>query len=567
MDDLIILGSVFAVFIGAICIGLNEGRKRQRTLVRTLKENYGKANLRKWKTEDLERISYYSKSQDRIKDGSNADAGRAKIRIDDLTWADLGMDDLFCQMAYTGSSVGDDYLYYLLHHPAGSGMELERLEEKIAYYQENAGERLKLQVLFHEMGRLQNYSLSRYIQFMEDMEPGKNFRHHAANGLLLLSLLLMTVRTGPGFGLFLLCLCYNFLSYFRYKREMEPCLASFRYILTLLKNAEKIAGALTPVWKKEQEKLKEELKQFNRFRKNSYLLGSGGGAGGQEMEILLDYLRMCFHLDIIKFNSMLDELQQKADSLWELYSLLGELDSCLAIGAYRAWLPGWCIPDFTEKKELILEEGYHPLVEDAVPNSLVMDKNVLLTGSNASGKSTFLKTMGINILLAQTINTCTAKGLKLPICQLYTAISLKDNVRLKESYYMAEIRAIKRILDSAGEERQVVCMVDEVLKGTNTVERIAASTQILRKMSREGILCIAATHDSELTRILEKEYQNYHFEEEMAEGDVHFSYQLKSGSASSSNAIRLLEEMGYGKEVTLGARAMIEEYKIQGEWK
>ena len=567
MDDLIILGGVMAIFLGAVYIGLTEGKKRRRALAVSLKENYGKANPRRWKTEDLERISYYTRNRDAQKaDGSAGNRGERTV-IDELTWADLGMDELFCQMAYTGSSVGDDYLYYLLHHPAETGEELTALEEKISYYQEHAEERLRLQILFHEMGRLQNYSLSQYIRFMEEMEPGKNLRHHAANALILLSLVLMIFSTGLGFGLFILCLCYNFLSYFRYKREMEPCLASFRYILALLENARGIVGTLNPVWGKEKERLEEKLAQFKDFRKHSYLLGSGRGAGGQELEIILDYLRMCFHLDIIKFNSMLSQLQQRINSLWELYALLGELDSCIAIGAYRAWLPGWCTPVFTEKREILLKEGYHPLVENPVPNSLIMDKNVLLTGSNASGKSTFLKAMGINILLAQTIHTCMAKALELPFCHLYTAISLKDNVRLKESYYMAEIRAIKRILDSAAESRQIVCMVDEVLRGTNTVERIAASTQILRQMSQEGILCIAATHDGELTRILEKEYQNYHFEEEMIEGDVRFSYQLKPGSASSSNAIRLLEEMGYQKEITEKARAMIEEYRKWGEWR
>ena len=110
-------------------------------------------------------------------------------------------------------------------------------------------------------------------------------------------------------------------------------------------------------------------------------------------------------------------------------------------------------------------------------------------------------------------------------------------------------------------------MVDEVLRGTNTVERIAASTQILRQMSRMGILCLAATHDGELTKTLEEEFDNYHFEEELIRGDVRFSYQLLPGKAESSNAIRLLEELGYSPQVTEGARKMIEEYRKQGEWR
>ena len=194
-------------------------------------------------------------------------------------------------------------------------------------------------------------------------------------------------------------------------------------------------------------------------------------------------------------------------------------------------------------------------------------EKILIAGPSGCGKSTFLKTIGLNVLLAQTIHTCTAKNFRLPLCRLYTSLSLKDSLFKQESYYMAEIKAIKRILDSAAGGGQVVCMVDEVLRGTNTRERIAASAQILLKMYRMGILCLAATHDRELTEILEGEYENYHFQEELAGGDVKFSYRLKSGRADSSNAIGLLEELGYGSEVTVGARRMIEEFEKKGEWK
>ena len=110
-------------------------------------------------------------------------------------------------------------------------------------------------------------------------------------------------------------------------------------------------------------------------------------------------------------------------------------------------------------------------------------------------------------------------------------------------------------------------MVDEVLRGTNTRERIAASCQILLMMCKLGILCLAATHDRELTQLLEEEYENYHFQEELVDGDVKFTYRILPGRADSSNAIGLLEQLGYGSEITQGARHMIEKFERQGEWK
>ena len=131
---------------------------------------------------------------------------------------------------------------------------------------------------------------------------------------------------------------------------------------------------------------------------------------------------------------------------------------------------------------------------------------------------------------------------------------------------MAEIKAIKRILDASKQEEMIVCMVDEVLRGTNTIERIAASTQILKAMSGRNIMCLAATHDVELTKTLEKDYDNFHFEESLVQGDVLFSYKLKPGRAKSSNAIDLLQNLGYDNELIKEARNMVAYFEEKGEW-
>lgn len=112
-----------------------------------------------------------------------------------------------------------------------------------------------------------------------------------------------------------------------------------------------------------------------------------------------------------------------------------------------------------------------------------------------------------------------------------------------------------------------MCFVDEVLRGTNTVERIAASTQILKSLHRPGVCCFAATHDVELTGLLEREYDNYHFEEQFSGGDILFPYQLMPGRASSRNAIRLLEIMGYGDGIIRAAERQAEYFLESGSWK
>ena len=133
---------------------------------------------------------------------------------------------------------------------------------------------------------------------------------------------------------------------------------------------------------------------------------------------------------------------------------------------------------------------------------------------------------------------------------------------------MVEIKSLKRILDLLSSEKElpVLCFVDEVLRGTNTVERIAASTQILRSMAQKNCMCFAATHDIELTHLLEDDYHNYHFSETIEENDISFSYKIREGRASTRNAIRLLGIMGYEEEIIEEAEKMAGDFLATGVW-
>ena len=113
-------------------------------------------------------------------------------------------------------------------------------------------------------------------------------------------------------------------------------------------------------------------------------------------------------------------------------------------------------------------------------------------------------------------------------------------------YDILEITSLKRVMDAISTDgAPVLCFVDEVLRGTNTIERIAASVQILKSLTNRSDLCFAATHDIELTHLLQEEYDNYHFKEEIEENDMSFSYNILNGRAQSRNAIKLLGKHGY----------------------
>lgn len=554
MEGIIVLLFFAVLFLILIYKGIVENKRTIDKLEKQFKEGFGKVNKRQWKDGELERITHYSNIRNN------------KPVVDDLTWNDLDMDEVYKQIAYTRSSLGDDYLYYLLRNPAGKEEILSEREKKITSISCNPDFRIKLQVKLAQLGRIREYSFADYMKYLMKEEPRSNIKHYLADGLIIVSVFLMGYNLGIGLPAFFVLLFYNIVMYFKDKAYFEPYLVSLRYLFKIKEAAKEIMSILPIEWQEEKQNLQEILNSMKKVERNSFWVFSPGRLGGEGLELILDYLRMCFHLDIIKFNNMLLQLKKQEEDIWKLYEIIGKADVCIAIAEYRAFLPMVTCPIFHEEKVISMVEGYHPLIENAVANSIHIKKNILLTGSNASGKSTFLKTVGINVLLAQTIYTSLAKEFTLPLCSLYTSMALKDSLVLKESYYMAEIKAMKRILDAADNENMVVCMVDEVLRGTNTMERIAASTQILKTMACKNIICMAATHDVELTRTLEKGYENYHFEEPLIEGDIQFSYQLKEGRAKSSNAIALLANLGYDDTIVKKAREMIVLFETQGEW-
>ena len=288
---------------------------------------------------------------------------------------------------------------------------------------------------------------------------------------------------------------------------------------------------------------------------------------------VISYLKIIFMVDFIKFYSMLRNVDGHEKEIEDMFEAMGELDALIAVASFREFLPFWCEPALTPQKDaseqiqLKVQNMYHPMIPNPVANSITMDKGVLITGSNASGKSTFLKTVALNAILAQTVYTCTAQEYSANYLQVMTSMALRDDLESGESYYMVEIKSLQRILKECEKKKPILCIVDEVLRGTNTIERIAASSRILKSLSMPHVLPLAATHDIELSYILKDCYDNYHFEEEIRDHDVFFNYQLKDGRATTRNAIKLLEIIGYDPQIVKDAQEAAREFEETGVWK
>jgi DNA mismatch repair ATPase MutS len=189
-------------------------------------------------------------------------------------------------------------------------------------------------------------------------------------------------------------------------------------------------------------------------------------------------------------------------------------------------------------------------VANPVHNSLQgSGHSLLLTGTNMAGKTTFIKSLAVNLLLAQTLGVCLARKAVLPAARLKTLINREDTLLAGQSYFYFEASELRRMLDDAQRNGQEVWFVlDEVFRGTNTIERVAAAAAVLGHLARQGMV-LATTHDHELTTLLSAQFDAYHFSEMIDGCQTRFDYRLREGPCTSRNAIKLLAVAGYPKEV------------------
>ncbi len=576
MEYLVFMAAML-VFV-AVIFGMEavRSRKEEQRFIARLREDFCSLNEKEYALERFARMDSYFR---RHETGG---------QLDDITWNDLGMDEIFKRMNYTLSASGEEYLYYTLRTLRQSGEEPAHLEETICFFMEHPDQRVKVQLAARKLGYTGKYSLYDYLDNL-DLLGERSSRKHILCDVLFLSLIgLLWVNFSTAILGIAVLVIYNIVSYFKEKGEIDPYITSFSYIMRLMQSCGDLEKVHAPVCSREWERIRKARAGLQGMKRNAGWVMSPyrGNASGDILAIFMDYVRMVFHVDLIKFNGMLKVLRGHQEDVDTLIQVMGYVETAIAVGIFRISLEAsgaedgegngelreagreWCVPEFTGEEEIVLEAGYHPLLNNPVKNGIAAGRGVLLTGSNASGKSTFLKMVALNAILAQTVHTCAAARYRAPFFQVYSSMALRDDMGSGESYYIVEIKALKRILDAAAQRKgRILCFVDEVLRGTNTVERIAASTQILKSLGSSGILCFAATHDIELTELLQKDFDNYHFEEEVREGDIFFNYRLKEGKATTRNAIRLLELMGYDQAVIQRASAQAEHFVASGVWR
>ncbi|MEY3564656.1 MAG: hypothetical protein RJA23_826 [Bacteroidota bacterium] len=242
-----------------------------------------------------------------------------------------------------------------------------------------------------------------------------------------------------------------------------------------------------------------------------------------------------------KVSSSLIQLPEKLEA-WEVWVSLGSFEVEVGHAGIAAW---------SQAPILEAEQVFHPLLHPAkaVANSIAMNadrKLVLLTGSNMSGKTTFMRTLGINAVLVNLGLRPFAERMTLGSLQLFTSMRNTDNLWESVSSFYAELFRIRTLLQRLEQGEAIFFLLDEILKGTNTQDRISGSEALVAQLLPSQGLGLISTHDIELAALGEKEarVQNYSFHSEILDQEILFDYRLKEGACPSFNAHKLMELMG-----------------------
>ena len=222
-------------------------------------------------------------------------------------------------------------------------------------------------------------------------------------------------------------------------------------------------------------------------------------------------------------------------NLKDYFNLVGELECMMSLANIGMDNEIYCIPTLGETKGV---DMYHPLIKNCIPNTFNLSSGVILTGSNMSGKTTFMRTLGICQTLFNACGLVPAKSFSSNYLDIYTSLRANDMLQEGISTFYAEILRMKKI-NNAIKDNKCLILIDEIFKGTNAKDRITASLKVIEKLNNNNQLFIITTHDFELCEA--EGILNYHFNEEYNDDKISFDYQIKPGKCETKNAIYLLK--------------------------
>lgn len=519
-------------------------KKRFKNLKVTLLKNWGKQK-------ENEYFNFYIIKQ---YFENNFRKDQSYHQISERTSVDLDIDELFKFIDRTSSKIGQQYLYFKIR-TIETIEKLKKFDLLSNLFLNNEKLRVNSQLILSKLNSQNSYDLEKLINDKPIEKP--NYLKFIYASSFTSVLLIILGFFNPIFFLFLIPIfSINTIFHYKNKENVTYYISAVNQLSKALKVSKELSSFdeiklhfsdLSFIKKVSTIQTKTEFIAFENQLTNEYAL---------LFWLIIELLKIQFMIEYIIFYSFVDSISKEKESIDKLFQFIGEIDSAISVASLKSDKLENCEPKFTTEKHIYTKEIIHPLIENCIANDInLSEKSLLLTGSNMSGKTTFIRTIAINSILAQTLNVCFAKEYSAPFMKVYSSIRITDDLLEDTSYYLKEVLTIKELIEASNDKNPCLFVLDEIFKGTNTIERVSGGKAILSFLNKNNHIVLVSTHDIELTDLLVKEnYELFHFSELIEKEELIFDHKLKEGKLKTRNAIKILELYKYPAEIITDAR-------------
>lgn len=475
--------------------------------------------------------------------------------VDERTWRDLLLDDVFALLDRTESTLGQHALYHRLRC-AHAIEQLESFDRLATHFETDPSSRERAQIALARLQDLNGYNLW-WLKSRETLAvPGWYIVFPLLTTLALITGL---VSAFQGFTpIIALPFVIDVIVGILMARRLTQMASAFRQIAPVIAAAQAVArvNGFHPTLdaiRRDAANL-SVLKTLSRWISTNPLMLTLDAPVvltlvNDFVNVVYGYINLALLLDgtVVWWGAR--RLREGAGSLLETIAALGDVDAAISIASFRAGAPEWIRPRLAaDAGAMQLAEVRHPLVPNAVANTVnvAAGHGLVVTGANMAGKSTFLRTVGISAVLSQSVYTCLATYYEAPLVVVRSCIGRADDLLAGKSYYLAEVEALLELVKQSESQAPHLFLLDELFRGTNAVERLSAGEAVLDELLDQGKphVVIAATHDTELVDLISANYAAFHFADSIGPDGLWFDYRLRPGATTSRNAIALLQMQG-----------------------
>ncbi|MGE5497341.1 MAG: MutS-related protein [Syntrophothermus sp.] len=473
--------------------------------------------------------------------------------VDDKTWADLNFNEVYSLLDRNISGPGRQYLFHLLHKYETNDELLDNRFNQIMLFKENQAIREKIQLALQRISSDDTYFIISLLLGEKPVIPKYPLLIYLSSALSLLSILAAFYNSAFFFAVLFMSVL-NLIITKTYSSRIVESFIGFSNLKKMIVSAYELSNLETEAAIGQFSVLKKYSGILKKLNKKVSHLVIDKTQMDTFAQIVIEYLNMFCLFDLVAYTKSVIELYRYKAELKEVFDAIASLDANISIASSLCSFPFYSKPEFIPENALTFDEVYHPLIDEAVPNSINgLSRSALITGSNMAGKTTFIKCIGVNIILSRTLGFTLSKRAIIPKLIVKSSIKIEDSIENSKSYYFTEVEEIQRFISLSNTEKKYLFIIDEIFRGTNTVERLGISTAVLKKLNHNNLVLVT-THDIELQDLLDNAFKMYHFNEQVDGDKYYFDFMIKEGPCSSGNAIKLLELMNYPEEVIVEAK-------------